>query len=130
MTEGTGSQRRSRATERRISLFLCSSVCDPVSSVPSVISASAYDAYFRATVVPELNAIAGFEGSTLLQRPNGEIVEVTVLTWWTSLDAVRAFAGEAIDTAVVHDRAARMLIDFDTVVHHHDVVFNEPGTNS
>jgi heme-degrading monooxygenase HmoA len=87
--------------------------------------AADYARYFQATVVPELNAIAGFEGSTLLQRPSGEIVEVTVLTWWTSLDAVRAFAGAAIDTAVVHDTAARMLVDFDAVVHHYDVVFNE-----
>lgn len=90
--------------------------------------AADYATYFRTTVVPELNAIAGFEGSTLLQRSTGEVVEITVITWWTSLDVVRAFAGEAVETAVVHDAAARMLIDFDTVVHHHDVVFNEPRT--
>jgi hypothetical protein len=51
---------------------------------------------------------------------------VTVITWWTSLDAIRAFAGEAVETAVVHDSAARMLLDFDKDVTHHDVVFNEP----
>jgi heme-degrading monooxygenase HmoA len=88
--------------------------------------AAEYASYFRSTVVPELNAIHGFEGSTLLQRTAGDRVEVTVITWWTSLDAVRAFAGEAVETAVVHDTAARLLLEFDKDVTHHDVVFNEP----
>ena len=88
--------------------------------------AAEYAQYFQATVVPELNAIAGFEGSSLLRRARGEVVEVTVITWWSSIDAVRAFAGEAAETAVVHESAARMLIDFDTTVSHHDVVYNEP----
>jgi heme-degrading monooxygenase HmoA len=88
--------------------------------------AAEYAAYFQSTVVPDLNAIHGFEGSTLLRRMSGDRVEVTVITWWTSLDAIRAFAGEAVETAVVHDSAARMLLDFDKDVTHHDVVFNEP----
>lgn len=88
--------------------------------------AAEYRRHFEATVAPELNAIAGYEGATLLQRGTDGIVEVTVITWWTSLEAVRAFAGEAVETAVVHDSAARMLLDFDRSVSHHDVVFNEP----
>jgi len=88
--------------------------------------AADYAQYFQATVVPELNAIAGFEGSTVLQRAHGEVAEVTVITWWSSIDAVRAFAGEAVETAVVHDSAARMLLDFETTVSHHDVVWNQP----
>jgi|SRR5579871_6149798 len=85
-----------------------------------------YAEYFRSTVVGELTAISGYEGATLLQRAAGDAVEVTVITWWTSLEAVRAFAGEAVETAVVHDTAARMLLDFDRGVAHHEVVFNEP----
>jgi heme-degrading monooxygenase HmoA len=48
---------------------------------------------------------------------------VTVITWWDSLEAIRAFAREAIETAVVHDSAARMLVGFDRSVEHHEVVF-------
>ena len=50
---------------------------------------------------------------------------MTVITWWESLDAIRAFAGEAIENAVVHDSAARMLVDFDRGVEHHQVVFDQ-----
>lgn len=84
-----------------------------------------YTSYFQTTVVPELKAIHGYEGATLLHSAPAQGVEVTVITWWTSLEAIRAFAGEAIETAVVHDSAARMLIDFDRAVTHHTVAFDE-----
>ena len=81
-----------------------------------------YEAYLRSTVVPELTAIHGYHGVTLLERERGGIVDVTVITWWESLEAIRAFAGEAAETAVVHDSAARMLLDFDREVSHHEVI--------
>jgi heme-degrading monooxygenase HmoA len=81
-----------------------------------------YAAYLKSTVVPELIAIGGYLGVSLLQRDQNGAVEVTVITWWESLEAIRAFAGEAVETAVVHDRAARMLIDFDRSVEHHQVI--------
>jgi hypothetical protein len=37
---------------------------------------------------------AGFRGAYLLCRPVGDLVEITVLGKWDSLDAVRGFAGE------------------------------------
>ena len=84
-----------------------------------------YAVYLKSTVVPELAGIRGYQGATLLQRDRNGAIEVTVITWWESLDAVRAFAGEAIENAVVHDSAARMLIDFDRGVEHHQVVFDQ-----
>jgi heme-degrading monooxygenase HmoA len=87
--------------------------------------AGEYAAYFQSTVVPELKDIRGYRRATLLQSERGGVVEVTVITWWASLDAIRAFAGEAVETAVVHDSAARMLIDFDRAVTHHTVVVDD-----
>lgn len=91
----------------------------------TVARAPAYAAYLRSTVLPELAALAGYEGVTLLQRPRDEIVEVTVITWWTSLESIRGFAGDSAETAVVHETAAALLIDFDTTVTHHTVAFDE-----
>lgn len=83
-----------------------------------------YGAYLRSTVLPELAAIAGHEGITLLEHPRDGVVAMTVITWWTSLDAIRAFAGDTLETAVVHETAAKMLIDFDATVTHHTVMFD------
>lgn len=90
----------------------------------TVSGAQEYATYFQSTVVPELSAIPGYRGVMLFESAYFDRVEVTVLTRWDSIDAIRAFAGESITTAVVHDRAARMLIDFDPTVTHHEVVFD------
>jgi len=83
-----------------------------------------YHDYFVRVVVPELGAIPGFERATVLQDDRRAAVEITVITWWASLDAIRAFAGPDMTSAVVHDEAARLLIDFDRVVTHHDVTYD------
>ena len=83
-----------------------------------------YADYLKSTVVPELTAIRGYQGVSLLQRDQNGAVEVTVITWWESHEVIRAFAGEAVETAVVHDSAARMLIDFNRSVEHHQVTFD------
>ncbi|HZP48338.1 MAG TPA: hypothetical protein VFB07_07390 [Vicinamibacterales bacterium] len=83
-----------------------------------------YDAYFARTVQPELDALAGFERATILHERRGDAVEIAVITWWSSLDAIRSFAGDSLTTAVVHDEAAALLIDFDGRVTHHDVTYD------
>jgi len=90
--------------------------------------AAEYAAFLRSTVLPELAALHGYRGVTLLERDvveGNQVVEVTVITWWDSLAAIRAFAGEAVETAVVHDAAARMLLDFDHDVAHCQVVVDD-----
>jgi hypothetical protein len=52
--------------------------------------------------------------------------ERTPIELMDAIDAVRAFAGEQIEAAVVHDPATRMLIDFDRDVMHAEVVDDEP----
>jgi heme-degrading monooxygenase HmoA len=84
--------------------------------------AGAYAEHLRTRVLPQLRTLAGFAGAWLLRRDlNGE-TELIVVTRWRSIDAVRAFAGEDIDAAVVEDAAAALLSRFDTRVRHYDIV--------
>jgi heme-degrading monooxygenase HmoA len=80
-----------------------------------------YADHFRQVVVPELSAIAGYRGARLLERELDGRIEVVVVTRWHSLDAIRAFAGEEFDRAVVHDEAAALFSDFDPRVRHFGV---------
>jgi heme-degrading monooxygenase HmoA len=84
--------------------------------------AAAYAAYFRRVVLPELAAVAGYRGAKLLQRDLRGGVEVVVSTRWDSLDAIRAFAGDDIARAVVHDEAAALFSDYDRTVRHFEIV--------
>ena len=70
-------------------------------------------------------SLAGYAGAKLLQRTTGTGVEVVVLTWWESLDAIRAFAGDDLETAVVADAAAALLTDYDRRVRHYEVVLQD-----
>ena len=85
-------------------------------------SAAEYAAYFRRVVLPELAAVGGYRGATLLQRDLRGGIEVVVSTRWDSLDAIHAFAGDDIARAVVHDEAAALFSDYDRTVRHFEIV--------
>ena len=81
-----------------------------------------YAEHFRDVVLPELAAIAGYRGARLMEREQNGAIEVVVVTRWNSMDAIRAFAGEEMDSAVVHDEAAALMTDYDRKVRHYGVV--------
>ena len=47
---------------------------------------------------------------------------IFVITTWKSKDAIRAFAGEDIERAVVEPEAANALTSFDATVQHWDIL--------
>jgi heme-degrading monooxygenase HmoA len=49
-------------------------------------------------------------------------VEFLVLTRWQSMEAVRAFAGPAVDKAVVEPGAIAALDNFDDTVGHYELI--------
>jgi hypothetical protein len=57
----------------------------------------------------------------LLERPQDDGVEILGLTFWQSLDSIRAFAGADLEKAVVADEAIPLLTHFDKHVRHFDV---------
>ena len=83
--------------------------------------ADAYERFVTTKVFAELPAIAGHRGAYLLKRPieNGDEVEFIAVTLWGSLAAIRGFAGEAIERAVVEPEARTLLLSWDERVAHH-----------
>ncbi len=89
----------------------------------TIANAPAYERLLREKVVPQLKGIPGFLGITLLRRDRGNRAELQVLTRWNSVDAIRKFAGEDPERAVVEPEAQAVLLEFDSRVTHFDVVF-------
>ena len=87
----------------------------------AVSRADGYATHFRRDVLPALEKLDGFLGALLLRQVQGREVEFLVLTRWASLGAVRAFAGDDIDRAVVEPEAAAILLSFDKRVHHYEI---------
>ena len=85
-------------------------------------NAPAYRRHLEQSVVPQLQALPGFLGMTLMQAERGDRVEMVVSSRWESMDAVRAFAGPEYETAVVPEGARRLLARFDARSAHYEVV--------
>ncbi len=65
--------------------------------------------------------IRGFKGIQLLRREAGEEVEFVTIMVFDSLDAVRAFAGENYEVAVVPEKARAVLAHFDERSQHYEI---------
>jgi hypothetical protein len=56
-----------------------------------------------------------------LRREDGQEATFTSITYFTSLDAVRAFAGDNYEQAVVEQTARQVLSRWDDRVSYHEV---------
>ncbi|MEW6262132.1 MAG: antibiotic biosynthesis monooxygenase [Thermodesulfobacteriota bacterium] len=65
--------------------------------------------------------MAGYQGIHLLRRDLGQEVEFITIMWFDSLEAVRVFAGEDFEVAVVPPRARALLSRFDARSQHYQV---------
>jgi heme-degrading monooxygenase HmoA len=83
--------------------------------------ADTYENLLRNEMFPSMRRIQGFEGAYLLRRVAGEEVEFVTVTHFTSLDAVRRFAGEDHETAVLHPEAHALLSRYDPKSVHYEI---------
>lgn len=91
----------------------------------SPLNADAYESLLKGEIFPRIAAkgVAGYRGIDLLRRSAGpDEVEFTTIMWFDSWDAVRAFAGEDAERAVVPPAARALLSRFDERSRHHDVL--------
>jgi heme-degrading monooxygenase HmoA len=91
-------------------------------------TASDYLQHLQDTVFPELSAIAGYRGATVLRRDSDAGVEFTVQTLWASMEAIRQFAGDQVEVAVVAPSAQPLFRSYDRTVTHYEVVLTAQGT--
>jgi heme-degrading monooxygenase HmoA len=83
--------------------------------------ADAYVAHLRETTFPALAAMPGHRGAYVLRRASAGAVQFTVITLWDSLDAIRRFAGDDPEVAVVPPDAQSLLVSYDRRAVHWDI---------
>ncbi|MCL5995712.1 MAG: antibiotic biosynthesis monooxygenase [Chloroflexi bacterium] len=86
-------------------------------------NADAYEALLKSEIFTGIKDrhIAGYRGIHLFRRDAGDEVEFVTVMWFDSLDAVRAFAGEDYEVAVVPPKARALLAHFDARSQHYTV---------
>ncbi len=89
--------------------------------------AEEYHRYITGTVFAHLATIDGHRGVQLLRRELDGEIEFVALSFWDSYDAVREYAGDYIDTAMVQPEAQAMLSHFDTFADHYELAHTTIG---
>jgi len=86
-------------------------------------NADVYEALLKEEIFVGIadRQIAGYRGIHLLRRDLGDEVEFVTIMWFDTLDAVRAFAGEDYEVAVVPLKARAVLSHFDARSQHYEV---------
>lgn len=87
-------------------------------------NADAYERLLRTEIFPGIAAknVAGHRSIQLLRRtlPNEEVEFITIM-WFDSWDAVKRFAGEDRERAVVPPKARALLTRFDARSQHYEL---------
>ena len=90
----------------------------------SAQNAGVYENLLRTEIFTGIGArrVPGYRGIELLRRDVAEGVEFVTVMRFDSLDAVRVFAGEDYEVAVVPPEARRLLSRFDARSAHYELV--------
>ncbi len=89
----------------------------------TVSNADAYEKLLKSEIFTGIQnrKIAGYNGIQLFRRNIGDEVEFITLMMFDTIDAVRAFAGEDYEAAVVPPEARAILSHFDERSQHYEV---------
>jgi heme-degrading monooxygenase HmoA len=98
--------------------------------VVRLADADSYAGYIRETGFAEYAETSGNRGAWMLRRDQGERTEFITLSLWDSVDAIRAFAGDDIEAAVLYPEDERYLVGESTVTHYHVVDYVEAQSGS
>ncbi len=84
--------------------------------------AGAYETLLLTRILPELDQADGCLGAYVMRREADGETEFAVLHLFESLAAIKAFAGDDYEVAVVPAEARALLASFDPVAQHFDVL--------
>ena len=83
----------------------------------------AYSDYIRRTGLEDYRQTPGNLGAQMLLRTLRDgTTEVTTLSWWTSMEAITAFAGGDAEKARYYPEDDRYLLEKPVSVQHHRIV--------
>jgi heme-degrading monooxygenase HmoA len=80
-----------------------------------------YVDHLKNDTFPRLMRIKGFISASILTRTVDHGTEFLIVTVWESMEAIKQFAGEAADIAVVPPEVQAMMVAYDRNVRHYEV---------
>lgn len=93
-------------------------------AVPADKADSYYD-YLKRTGIPDYKKTAGNRGVQVLRRIEDETAHFFLVTFWESMEAIKAFAGEDVERARYYPEDEQFLIELEPKVTHYEVLMGE-----
>jgi heme-degrading monooxygenase HmoA len=87
----------------------------------------AYLDYLQKTGLSEYRRIPGNRGVFATTRGVGGVTEYVLVTFWDSIEAIRAFAGDDYEKAVYYPEDDGYLLSREPKVEHYEVKFAAPA---
>ena len=81
----------------------------------------------RAEELPHFQTVPGYLGCRFMQREEDGAVEILVVTFWESMEAIKAFAGADATRAYLPPEVVATLDRYDEVVEHFAVAIDDPA---
>lgn len=89
-------------------------------------NADAYESLLRHEIFEGIanRNIEGFKNIQLLRRNMNDEIEFITIMWFESVNAIKTFAGDDYEKAVVPEKARALLKRFDKISQHYEVISN------
>jgi hypothetical protein len=84
--------------------------------------AQAYREFLTLRAIPDYRSVEGNVSVCILERQDGEVVHFITMTSWSSLKAIKGFAGEDAEVAKYYPEDRDFLLEFEPTVVHYEVV--------
>lgn len=88
--------------------------------------AAAYREFTKGRAIPDYRSVPGNLSVHLLERDDGDVTHFITLTFWTSLEAIKGFAGDDVEAAKFYPGDKDFLLEFEPRVVHYEVVGQAP----
>jgi heme-degrading monooxygenase HmoA len=84
--------------------------------------ADPYHRYLLETGVPDYQRTPGNRGVYVLRRTEDDTAHFLLLTFWDSLDVIRAFAGDDVERARYYPEDEEYLLELGPTVTHYELL--------
>lgn len=89
--------------------------------------ADAYEMFMRDRAAPDYAAIPGLLRAVFTRRDDGGVAHFLLITFWTDMEAVRAFAGADPAKAKYYPEDDRYLLEQEPHALNHEMFFDSAG---
>jgi quinol monooxygenase YgiN len=94
-----------------------------------VANAEDFHAHLLATGVADYRKNSGCCDVRLWRRDDADVAVFSLVSLWIDMDAIRAYAGEALEIAVLYPEDEAFELDPDRTVQHHQLLLADPMVN-